>query len=115
MTIYAIILAWWMVILPAAAVYDLDPMLVAAIIEVESQGQHMARGAAGEVGLMQIMPFEDRPPAAALDVPWVNVFTGARILRECIDRTGSVWAGLGCDNGDRSGAYAALVWGVWRP
>jgi len=40
----------------AAAVHGVDPALLACIVEAESDGDPMALGAAGERGLMQIMP-----------------------------------------------------------
>jgi soluble lytic murein transglycosylase-like protein len=40
----------------AAAVHGVDPALLACIVEAESGGDAAALGAAGEVGLMQIMP-----------------------------------------------------------
>ena len=36
--------------------YGLDPSLVLAVIEVESQGKPTARSSAGACGLMQVMP-----------------------------------------------------------
>lgn len=39
-----------------ADVYNLDPRLVAAVITVESSFREKAKGDAGEVGLMQLMP-----------------------------------------------------------
>lgn len=40
----------------AAAAHGIDPALLACIVEAESDGDPMALGAAGEVGLMQILP-----------------------------------------------------------
>ena len=40
----------------AAAVHGVDPALLACIVEAESGGDPNAVGAAGEIGLMQILP-----------------------------------------------------------
>lgn len=83
-----------------AASYRLDPFLLLAVISIESGFNPLAESPVGAVGLMQIMPkvHADKFKAfggqqQALD-PWVNLQVGAQILREYLDRFGSVEAAL---------------------
>ncbi len=67
-------------------VYGVDPALILAVIGAESSGDPSARGAAGEVGLMQVMPATaswmlGRPVGAGeLRDPSLNVRAGAAYL-----------------------------------
>lgn len=72
-----------------AAVYALDPMLLTAVMSVESSFNPRAVSPKGAQGLMQLMP----GTAAGLGVeriqnPWENLEGGARYLRERLDRFG---------------------------
>lgn len=49
--------------------FGLDPSFVMAIISVESNFNPKARGSKGEIGLMQIMPFNAKKAARALKIP----------------------------------------------
>ena len=68
----AAITQWWGLIEPAANRYQVDPLLVAAVMMQESRGNASARSSAGANGLMQVL----RGP---LD-PETNVDSGVRIL-----------------------------------
>jgi murein DD-endopeptidase MepM/ murein hydrolase activator NlpD len=63
---------WWSLIQPAADRYQVDPMLIAAVMMQESGGNRDSRSRAGANGLMQILdgPFD----------PSANVDSGVRIL-----------------------------------
>lgn len=84
----------------------------AAVMLVESGGQHDIISPAGATGLMQVMPcdcpepyrryFADRPTTAQLKVPCVNVAWGCEILRSCYLRWGPNWMN----------AYAAYLGGI---
>lgn len=80
------------------AEYAIDPALLASIVTVESAGRADALGAAGEIGLMQIMPSTGTWIAGAtkdqLRTPETNISTGAKYLRYCITKGGSVAAGI---------------------
>jgi soluble lytic murein transglycosylase-like protein len=70
----------------ASARYGLDPVLVGALVYVESRGHAKARSPKGALGLMQIMPgtgkrYGVHTPAALLD-PATNVDAGTRYLRD---------------------------------
>jgi len=73
-----------------SAKYGLDPMLVAAVIEVESSGKPWARSPKGALGLMQVMPYMIRPMGMAGNASTVeaNVEAGCAILASNIRRLG---------------------------
>ena len=72
----------------AARKYKVDPKLVAAVAEVESNGRQEAVSQAGAIGVMQLMP----DTAASLGVdPYdkqQNVEGGAKYLRQMLDTFG---------------------------
>jgi Transglycosylase SLT domain len=102
----------------AAAQVGLDPLLVLAVIAVESRFNPIAESGMGAKGLMQIIPKYHRAKLsevggddAVLD-PVSNIHVGTRILQEYVYRTGSLEAGLQFYNGasrDESAQYAQKV------
>ncbi len=92
-----------------AARYDLDPALVAAVIDTESGFVPDSRSSQGAVGLMQVLPDtarfvargENRPSPSPerLEVPAVNIAYGSAYLRYLIDRYGTVPLALAAYNG----------------
>ena len=73
----------------ATAAYNVDLELVRAIIQVESDFDHLARSSKGAMGLMQLMP----ATAARFGVPdpWnprQNIFGGVQYLRVLLDMFG---------------------------
>jgi hypothetical protein len=102
----------------AAAEVGLDPLLVLAVIAVESRFNPIAESVMGAKGLMQIIPRYHRAKLAAhggedavLD-PQSNILVGARILQEYVYRAGTLEAGLQFYNGalrDGSAQYAHKV------
>ena len=72
----------------AARKYKVDPKLVAAVAEVESNGRQEAVSSVGAIGVMQLMP----DTAAALGVdPYdkqQNIEGGAKYLRQMLDTFG---------------------------
>ena len=97
----------------------LDPLLIVAVIAVESRFNPIAESDAGAQGLMQVIPgyHKDRMEAAGVDSvldPHDNIRLGAQILKEYIRRGGTEVAGLQIYNGaaaDASNAYAVKVLG----
>ena len=96
----------------------LDPLLIIAVMAVESRFNPVAESVVGAKGLMQVVPrhhmdklMEHGGAGAVLD-PTTNIALGARILKEYIRRTGSLEAGLQFYNGalrDSSTQYAQRV------
>lgn len=96
----------------------LDPLLVLAVISVESSFNPIAESVMGAKGLMQIIPkyHPERLRAAggedAVFDPESNIEIGARILQEYVRRTGTLEAGLQFYNGasrDSTASYARKV------
>jgi soluble lytic murein transglycosylase-like protein len=88
-----------------ASQVGLDPLLVLAVISVESRFNPIAESGMGARGLMQIIPKYHLDKLAAhggedavLD-PESNIAVGTQILREYVRRTGSLEAGLQYYNG----------------
>ena len=97
---------------------SVDPLLIVAVIAVESRFDPSARGGSAR-GLMQIIPryhMEKLPPGQgrnALMNPIINVKVGTHILDEYISRRGSVVAGLQSYNGSaHKRSYAQKVLAV---
>ena len=97
----------------------LDPQLVLAVIDVESQFRKYAVSAAGARGLMQVMPFwvkEIGAPSHNLFDWRTNVRYGCTILRFYLDReNGNLVNALGRYNGSLGRPeYPARVIRAWR-
>jgi soluble lytic murein transglycosylase-like protein len=102
----------------AARDVGLDPLLVLAVIAIESRFNPIAESVMGAKGLMQIIPKYHRAKLqahggeeAVLD-PESNILVGASILQEYVHRTGSLESGLQFYNGalwDGSAQYAQKV------
>ncbi len=96
----------------------LDPLLILAVMAVESRFNPVAESGVGARGLMQVVPkhhqdklLEHGGDEVLLD-PVINISLGSRILKEYIRRTGSLEAGLQFYNGalaDPSSQYAQKV------
>jgi soluble lytic murein transglycosylase-like protein len=102
----------------AAREVGLDPLLVLAVISIESRFNPIAESVMGAKGLMQIIPkyHLDKLRAAggehAVLDPESNIQIGTRILQEYVHRTGTLEAGLQFYNGawrDGSAHYAHKV------
>jgi len=97
----------------------LDPMLLVAVMAIESGFNPIAESQMGAQGLMQVIPRfhqdklkHDAVPGNDLLDPSVNIHVGALVLKEYIRRTGSLEAGLqqyAGAVGDVDGGYAAKV------
>jgi hypothetical protein len=95
-----------------------DPLLILAVMAVESKFNPIAESGMGAKGLMQVIPkhhqdklVEHGGAESVLD-PMTNILVGARILKEYTRRAGSLEAGLQLYSGglsDTSGQYAQKV------
>ncbi|MEX2197495.1 MAG: lytic transglycosylase domain-containing protein [Burkholderiales bacterium] len=98
--------------------YSVDPLLILAVMAIESSYNPEAESHRGARGLMQIIPrwhpeklAEHGGESALLD-PEVNIQVGARILREYMARAGEMQAALQMYNGARdepTARYAGKV------
>lgn len=94
-----------------------DPLLVVAVIGIESGFNPFAESTMGAQGLMQVIPrfHLDKLPEGAGDNslldPVVNIRVGVHVLEEAIRRHGGIVAGLQAYAGssDPEGGYASKV------
>jgi len=96
----------------------MDPLLILAVIAVESRFNPIAESVMGAKGLMQVIPrfHQDKLDALGGDDsvfdPTTNILVGARILKDAVRRGGGVMPGLQLYNGaygDDSQQYAQKV------
>jgi soluble lytic murein transglycosylase-like protein len=102
----------------AGAQFSLDPMLILAVMAIESRYNPVAESVMGARGLMQVIPkyhpekLEPHGGEQALLEPQVNILVGAQILREYQRRLGDTEAALQMYNGafdEPSSQYANKV------
>lgn len=98
----------------------LDPLLIVAVIGIESGFNPFSQSVFGAQGLMQVIPrfHGDKVPEDAGDKPFIdpvtNVQIGARVLKESIARSGGVVDGLqqfGGASNDPEKRYSSKVLG----
>ena len=97
----------------------LDPTLILAIMAIESGFNPFAQSSVGAQGLMQVMTgihsdkYESFGGKLAAFDPVTNLRVGVKVLQECIQRAGSLQAGLkfyvGAANLGDDGGYADKV------
>jgi hypothetical protein len=97
----------------------LDPTLILAIMAIESGFNPFAQSPVGAQGLMQVMTgvhkdkYENFGGKHAAFDPVTNLRVGVKVLQECIQRSGSIQAGLkfyvGAANMEDDGGYAGKV------
>lgn len=82
--------------------YDLDPNLLATVMQIESCGHPTIASYAGAQGLFQVMPFHFSLGENQLD-PDTNAMRGANFLNVCLDMANNdVGLALACYNGGPS-------------
>jgi len=95
-----------------------DPLLILAVMGVESRFNPIAESVMGAKGLMQVIPkyhpekFVEHGGIGTVLDPMTNILVGARILKEYTRRAGSIEAGLQLYSGgllDTTGQYAQKV------
>ena len=97
----------------------LDPTLILAVMAIESGFNPFAQSPVGAQGLMQVMTgihsdkYENFGGKLAAFDPVTNLRVGVKVLQECIQRSGSLHAGLkfyvGAGNMGEDGGYADKV------
>jgi soluble lytic murein transglycosylase-like protein len=95
-----------------------DPLLIIAVISVESRFNPIAESVAGAKGLMQIIPkyhpekFQEHGGAKAVFDPQTNILVGSQIIKEYLLRTGNLNSALqlyGGATSDENDAYFGKV------
>jgi len=85
--------------------YDLDPNLLATVMQIESCGHPTVSSSAGAQGLFQVMPFHFGSAEDQLD-PDTNALRGAGVLNACLDMAnGDAGMAMACYNGGPSVLY----------
>jgi hypothetical protein len=97
----------------------LDPTLILAVMAIESGFNPFAQSSVGAQGLMQVMTgvhsdkYENFGGKLAAFDPVSNLRVGVKVLQECIQRAGSLSAGLkfyvGAAKQEEDGGYAEKV------
>jgi len=94
--------------------FPTDPVLLLAIVGVESSWRPWAVGTVGEVGLCQVRPDLHGASATELSDPAVNLRVAGQVLRRCLKRSqGDVAGAVARYNGRGEAAeiYSARVLG----
>jgi len=80
------------VLLEASREYDLDPLVLASVIQIESHWNPRARSSAGACGLTQVLPRFTSPRVSCRTLrhnPQIAIMQGARALHSWISSRGS--------------------------
>jgi len=100
----------------AGAEYRVDPLLILAVVAVESRFNPVAQSVLGAKGLMQVLPrfhqdkLSEHGGEAALLEPEANIQIGTRILREYLRRSGETETALQMyAGGDADSQYPSKV------
>ena len=97
------VLYWEAKILSWSAQHDLDPNLVATVMQIESCGDPQATSRAGAMGLFQVMPYHFAAGENGYQ-PGKNAQRGLSYLRQALQKGGSVRMALAGYNGGITGA-----------
>ena len=94
-----------------AALYNLDPNLLATVMQIELCGDADVTSYAGAQGLFQVMPFHFAAGENQLD-PDTNAMRGADFLNQCLGwSNGNAGMAMACYNGGpRSAEPAVAAW-----
>ena len=88
-----------------ATEHNLDPNLLATVMQIESCGWQQAQSYAGAMGLFQVMPFHFTDGEDMAD-PDTNARRGAGVLNECLGYAeGDTGLAMACYNGRPSVIY----------
>jgi soluble lytic murein transglycosylase-like protein len=97
----------------------IDPLLIIAVISVESRFNPIAESVAGAKGLMQIIPkyhtdkFREFGGVSAVFDPEANILVGSKIIKEYLKLTGSLDSALqmyaGAPNAEEYGYFMKVM------
>ncbi len=97
------VLAWQDKILFWSEKYQLDPNLVATVMQIESCGYSRAESSAGAMGLFQVMPYHFKEGEDSYH-PDTNARRGLNYLRQALESGGNARLALAGYNGGIYGA-----------
>lgn len=121
---FAPVLQWKPLVEEIAALYSIEPLVILAVIWLESRGDPAAfNNVSQATGLMQIIPqeagppFGDRPTIAKLRDPRINIEWGIKILGYYKRKEkGNLWGAIyRYSGGDSWGSYARFTHAYWKP
>jgi len=95
--------AWEQKIIQWSEHYQLDPNLIATVMQIESCGNPKALSPAGAQGLFQVMPYHFQTGEDPF-APGINARRGLKYLRESLEAGGNVRLALAGYNGGIQGA-----------
>jgi soluble lytic murein transglycosylase-like protein len=96
-----------------AAEYDLDPNLLATVMQIESCGHADVSSSAGAQGLFQVMPFHFEAGENQTD-PNTNARRGANFLGECLGwASGDPNLAMACYNGGPGVGVLSRPYSTW--
>jgi soluble lytic murein transglycosylase-like protein len=101
--------------------YNINPTLLKSIARIESnlnpKAMNKNQNGSIDIGLMQINSFWIK--TLGLDFgklisdPCYNTMTGAKVLKQCIDRYGYTWEAVGCYNATSAPKRVKYSWKVF--
>lgn len=97
------VLAWEENILNWSEKYQLDPNLIATVMQIESCGYSRAKSSAGAIGLFQVMPYHFKEGENPYQ-PDTNARRGLSYLRQSLASGGNTRMALAGYNGGINGA-----------
>jgi hypothetical protein len=104
------VLYWEGRILSWAGEWNLDPNLVATVMQIESCGDPLARSRAGAMGLFQVMPYHFGPGELPYE-PSTNARRGLAYLSDSLATHGGVRLALaGYNGGIQAASRAEFTW-----
>jgi soluble lytic murein transglycosylase-like protein len=106
----------------AGKAYEINPSLLKSIAKTESnmdpKAVNINKNGSVDLGLMQINSFWIKSLGLDRDElisnPCYNAMTGAKILRQCIDRYGYEWEAVGCYNAVSKDKRINYSWKVFN-
>lgn len=106
----------------AGKTYGISPMLLESIAKIESSLNPNAinknHNGSIDIGLMQINSFWLKTLKLDTDKlisdPCYNTMTGAKILKQCIERYGYTWAAVGCYNAVSEPKRVRYSWKIFN-
>jgi len=106
----------------AGKTYGISPMLLESIAKTESSLNPKAinknQNGSIDIGLMQINSFWLKTlkldAEKLISNPCYNTMTGAKILKQCIERYGYTWAAVGCYNAVSEPKRVRYSWKIFN-